>query len=264
MSFPFQEKKLHFCRKILANKTLHFPTIESTNRWLLEEINHCGTIISSDFQKEGKGRLGRSWEGKPKQSLMFSVLYRFKPEFFSVLSLVAGCALCSALRKIVLQPIYLKWPNDLLVGNKKIGGILCEAQPQKKIIVIGAGINVLQKNADFSPQIYKKASSLKIETGKNFNIFSLLEKCTLALDKILIRLERGEKKQILQEWEKMASPARNIVYQKTIFQPNKSQTQNITAKIEGIDYNNGSLLVRTKDGKKVSLFSGEITIKDFV
>ena len=94
MSFPFQEKKLHFCRKILANKTLHFPTIESTNRWLLEEINHCGTIISSDYQKEGKGRLGRSWEGNclPKQSLIFLFFIGLK-EFFSVLSLVAGCAL---------------------------------------------------------------------------------------------------------------------------------------------------------------------------
>ena len=263
MSLPFQEKKLRFCRKILANKTLHFTTIESTNRWLLERINPCGTIISSDYQKEGRGRLGRNWEGKTKQSLIFSVLYKFRPEVFSVLSLVVGCALCSALRKIVPHPIYLKWPNDLLIGNKKIGGILCEAQPQKKIIVIGAGINVLQKSTDFSPQIYKKASSLKIETGKNFSIFSLLEKCTLALDQILIRLEKEEKKQILQEWEKMASPAKNIIYQKTIFQKNKSQTQNITATIEGIDYNNGSLLVRTKDDKKVSLFSGEISIKNF-
>ena len=61
----------------------------------------------------------------------------------------------------------------------------------------------------------------------------------------------------------MASPAKNIIYQKTIFQKNKSQTQNITATIEGIDYNNGSLLVRTKDDKKVSLFSGEISIKNF-
>ena len=213
MSFLFQEKRLQFRRKILANYTLHFPVIDSTNRWLLEKLPACGTIISSDYQNTGKGRLGRNWEGKPKQSLMFSVLYRYKTETFSILSLAVGVALCLVLRKtenrkVGDRKICLKWPNDLLIENKKIGGILCESQPQKKIVVIGAGINVLQKKTDFSPQIYKKASSLKIETNKDFDRFQLLEECTLELDRILQRLEKGEKKKILQEWEKMAVAAK--------------------------------------------------------
>ena len=213
MSFLFQEKRLQFHRKILANYTLHFPVIDSTNRWLLEKLPACGTIISSDYQNTGKGRLGRNWEGKPKQSLMFSVLYRYKTETFSILSLAVGVALCLVLRKTETRKvgdrkICLKWPNDLLIENKKIGGILCESQPQKKIVVIGAGINVLQKKTDFSPQICKKASSLKIETNKDFDRFQLLEECTLELDRILQRLEKGEKKKILQEWEKMAVAAK--------------------------------------------------------
>ncbi len=262
MPFLYQEKKLRFHRKTLANQTLHFPTIDSTNRWLLEKTNPCGTIISSDYQKGGKGRLGRSWEGKAKQSLIFSVVYHYQPNIFSILSLAVGCALCKCLRKISSSKICLKWPNDLLIGNKKIGGILCESKPHEKIVVIGSGINILQKSTDFSPQIYKKASSLKIETDKNYDTFQLLEECTLELDKVLGRLENGEKKQILQEWESMATSAKTIQYLQSSHQE-KSSPKKITAKIEGIDYTNGNLLVRTEEGEKMSLFSGEISIKSF-
>ena len=255
-NLKYKKIKLAFKRSLLTNYCLHFESIDSTNDWLK---NHptAGLIISTNYQSQGKGRLGRTWQAKPRRSLMFSTLYQIKQESFfaPILSLVAAVAICRTLHNLEIKEVCLKWPNDLLVGKKKLGGILCENLVQKKMVVIGMGINVNQSEIDFAPELRQQASSLKIVKNKNFVILHLLEQTTLELDKLLLDLEKGRQRAILEEWQSYAMPMKKIIYQQA--------TEFIEAKIEGIDYNNGNLLVITEKGERKQLCSGEITIKQY-
>lgn len=256
MNQNYSKKQLSFSRKILTNFCYHFQEIDSTNRWLAEQKNlPNGLIVSTDYQTQGKGRLGKSWQAKPKQSLMFSAMYKYKKKLFPIttLSLAIAVAVCRSFNKYEVANICLKWPNDLLINNQKIGGILCENVSQK--VVFGIGINLHQTAADFPKALKLKATSLKLATTKSFDNFELLEKISLEIDKILLELETGKQISILQEWEVYASPSKTIIYQ------NKKKIRE--AVILGLNYQNGHLKVLNQDGSKNELFSGEITIKKF-
>ncbi len=105
-----------------------------------------GTLVVAETQTAGRGRLGREWLSEPGQGLLFSFLARpaLPPEVMVTLPLVAGCAVTMALRDQGFEA-GLKWPNDVLIGERKVCGILCEAQTSSKGIegiVVGVGINV--------------------------------------------------------------------------------------------------------------------------
>lgn len=105
----------------------------------------AGTLVLSEVQTQGRGRLGRSWLSLPGQGLLFSILTRptFPPEIAATLSLVAGLAVAETFRRRGVNA-GLKWPNDILIGERKLCGILCEAQTSAKGIegiIIGIGIN---------------------------------------------------------------------------------------------------------------------------
>jgi BirA family biotin operon repressor/biotin-[acetyl-CoA-carboxylase] ligase len=257
-NFSFEEKKLAGFRKILQNSCFFFPKIDSTNGWLIakQEKLEQGAIISTDFQTLGKGRLGRSWQAKSGLSLMFSVLYRplngFPTQF---VSLSAAVAICDAFYHLGIQNISLKWPNDILYGQKKIGGILCEVFSD--FLVIGIGINNLQESADFPEYLQKQASSLRIATGKKWSSFLLLERCTLQLDQVLQLLERKEPQEILKAWEGYCSPYKNITY------TNPKTKEKRAGVIKGLNRENGNLLVLCENQKIENLSAGEITIQEF-
>jgi BirA family biotin operon repressor/biotin-[acetyl-CoA-carboxylase] ligase len=104
-----------------------------------------GTVVISEVQSAGRGRLGRSWLAEPGQGLLFSFLVRpsLPPEIAVTLPLVAGVAVTLALRELGCEA-GLKWPNDVLIGERKVCGILCEAQTSVQGIegiIIGIGIN---------------------------------------------------------------------------------------------------------------------------
>lgn len=104
-----------------------------------------GTLVVSEIQSKGRGRLGRTWLSEPGQGLLFSFLARptLPPEVAATLSLVAGLAVALTLRELGC-PAGVKWPNDILIDDRKVCGILCEAQTSARGIegiIIGIGIN---------------------------------------------------------------------------------------------------------------------------
>lgn len=123
-------------------------TCTGTNDRLLELAEAGapeGTLVLSEVQTQGRGRLGRSWVSLPGQGLLFSLLTRptFPPEIAATLPLVAGVAVAETFRRRGIE-VGLKWPNDILIGDRKLCGILCEAQTSAKGIegiIIGIGIN---------------------------------------------------------------------------------------------------------------------------
>lgn len=151
--------------------TLHIEdSVDSTNNWakrLAEDGAPHGTVTIADEQTAGKGRRGRSWVTPKGAAAAFSLLLRpdMPPERASMLTLVKGLSVAQAISSLYNLDARIKWPNDVVVSNKKICGILTEMSAQVdyiNYIVIGTGINTNLKQ--FPEEICDKATSLLIET----------------------------------------------------------------------------------------------------
>lgn len=150
---------------------LTFDTLDSTNSYLKRNgkyLDHF-TVVQANHQEQGKGRLGRSWQDQGN-SLLFSILLKEKiePERVPLLSLLAGASVVLTLEHYGLTPL-VKWPNDTLVSEKKISGILTEAVSEGEDIfyIVGIGINLNQK--EFEGELSQKATSLFLLTKKEYN-----------------------------------------------------------------------------------------------
>ncbi len=151
-------------------------TVESTNdvAWdALAEGAPDGAAVVADTQTRGRGRDGRAWHGADGRGLALSVLLHLGCERgpAGTLPLVAGLALAEALARLGVAT-RLKWPNDLLVGERKLSGILVESrrvpgalreQLAGDVAVVGVGVNVSQSEADFPPELAGRATSLALE-----------------------------------------------------------------------------------------------------
>ena len=159
--------------KTLGQVIEYYTQLDSTNEeaWeMIDEGVKSGTVIITDRQLSGKGRNGTKWQSKANRSLTFSVV--IKPNNLSgsmsgVFPLLTGVAIVRALQDMHIDG-GLKWPNDIMVKGKKLGGILCESRIQGKSIkwvVIGIGINVNETADDFENDISLSATSLYLEVG---------------------------------------------------------------------------------------------------
>jgi BirA family biotin operon repressor/biotin-[acetyl-CoA-carboxylase] ligase len=157
---------------VFAGSLHHFPTIDSTNTYALEQARkgapHGGCFVA-DEQTAGRGRSDHSWESRAGEGLYLSVLLR--PGIATAdlvwLPLLAGLAAHRAIHEVTALDVDLRWPNDLLIGNRKTGGILVEAQTEADratAAVIGIGINLHQRR--FPSGLSTDPTSLDLETGR--------------------------------------------------------------------------------------------------
>jgi len=176
--FVMSEFKDKLLTEFMGKQVLFYPCLKSTNeqaKLLLKEGELPeGTVIIAGQQREGKGRRGKYWES-PSGGLWFSLVNRPKLALQEIvlLSLVYAVAVASALEKIAGIKIELKWPNDLFIKEKKIGGILLELRGEleaAEYLITGVGVNVNMDKKDFSPEIAMKISSLFNETGRQYSL----------------------------------------------------------------------------------------------
>ncbi len=130
-----------------------------------------GLVIRAISQTTGRGRRGRSWFSPPGSGLYFSILFRAggEAENSPLLTLLLGVAAAEGLMEATGLRVGLKWPNDLRVNGKKIGGILCEylSPPnQPPAVVAGLGVNLTTREADFPPELRESASSVLLSGGR--------------------------------------------------------------------------------------------------
>jgi BirA family biotin operon repressor/biotin-[acetyl-CoA-carboxylase] ligase len=181
-----------------AAKINHFTTIDSTNIRGVEAATADapdGTVFIADEQTAGRGRGGHSWHSAAGDGLYISAIVRPNIALAEALwlSLATGLAAQSAIDKTAKLHSDLRWPNDLLLGTKKCGGILVETASfpgtpaQLRYAVIGIGINV--NHASFPAELRDLATSLRIESGAIVSRESLLANLLLALDSEIIALE---------------------------------------------------------------------------
>jgi BirA family biotin operon repressor/biotin-[acetyl-CoA-carboxylase] ligase len=137
----------------------------STQR-LLGDDDPEGAVAVADVQTEGRGRLGRRWLAPPGTSLLVSILLRpeVEPARLPELSVVAGRACADAIADVTDLEPEVKFPNDVLLGGRKVAGILAEASEGR--LVLGVGVNVTQEPGKLPPDARTPATSLAIETDR--------------------------------------------------------------------------------------------------
>ena len=175
-----------------------FPEIDSTNRYLLDEARAGapeGVVAVADHQTAGRGRLGRSWEAPPGASLLVSVLLRprLAPEQLHLVTAAVALAAVVACRQEADVVPDLKWPNDLHAGDRKLAGVLAEAdlRPDGAAVVAGIGLNV-NWPAELPPGLADIATSLDRVAGRPVDRASLLVRLLLALEDRYAALDAAE------------------------------------------------------------------------
>ena len=168
----------------------YFDEIESTNvetKALANSGAPEGTVVIAECQTAGRGRLGRRWVSPAGKGLLFSVLLRptLPMEEAHLLTLVAAAAAATAIEALSGAAVKIKWPNDLFIGDRKVGGILMEVsgeQDEVDWVVVGIGVNVNTEYSELPVALRRTATSLKMVTGHEVDRSDLLASLLLALE----------------------------------------------------------------------------------
>ncbi len=178
---------------------MHFPDLPSTNAYAQELLSKSrpseGTVIITDHQTAGRGQIGSKWQSEQGKNLTLSlILY---PKFIAAKDqFILSQAIALGVRNFVSQycasPVYVKWPNDVYVENRKIAGILIQNTLSGKLLqstIAGMGININQTVFD---QTITRATSLRKETKTNFSIPDLLPVLLQSIEVQYLKLKNGQ------------------------------------------------------------------------
>ena len=186
-------------KKISFDMT-YYPRTESTNDdiWELYNEDKKNThFVITDNQTIGRGRLNTSWESTPNKSITCSFLLNqvFEEKKMSLNSILIPLAMINGIKKFTDINLEIKWPNDIIYNNKKLGGILIESK--KKLLNIGIGLNVNENIEDFSTELSNQVTSLNIIIGHPIQREPLLASIFTELDRLI---EQCNSDKIINEW----------------------------------------------------------------
>lgn len=223
-----------------------FSQLDSTNGEALSGCWPEATVIASDCQKAGRGRLGRTWLSPPGQNLYFSlVLYpRLSRAHWGGLSLAAGVGAARCLDQLGVA-VNLKWPNDLLWQGRKLAGILLEARDDK--LVVGMGLNVNQTR--FPAQL--PATSLSLATGKSWRRDYLLALLAGEIFRFCSLWGQGQQQEIITYWKE---------YDIILGQEISVLRGRETLRGKAVNLSPGGGLILESQGVRHLLNSGEVSI----
>ena len=159
-----------------------FEELCTSTQRLLRDDDPEGAVAVAEEQSEGRGRLGRVWHAPPRTSVLVSVLLRpeIEPSRLPELSLVAGGAVAEAIADVTGIDPAIKFPNDVLVGGKKVAGILAESSEGR--VVLGVGVNANQTAEELPVDAQTPPTSLRIELGEPVDRAELLAAILLLLE----------------------------------------------------------------------------------
>ena len=240
---------------VIGKNVMTYNSLDSTNR-LLMELAHKnspeGTVIFAEEQSRGRGRLSRSWVSPKGKGLYFSILLRpnMKIDHMPKLTLLAAVAIIEALHPHK-KGIGIRWPNDIVIGHRKLGGILTEMNTesdQLRSVVVGIGLNVHKGNKPLP----NEGVSLEEATGHVWNRLDLACSILQKLEKHYELLKKGNDKLLTQGWEK-----HSILAGKRVTATTAQGTMRGTAM--GIDAT-GALWIREDSGLQTRLTSADLQL----
>ncbi len=249
--------------KILGRKIIYLDTVDSTNsegrRRFTPEGE--GIVILSEQQTAGRGRLGREWTSPRNKGIWMSILLKpdQPPDRIPRLTMVGAAAVCLALE--IVEPslgtkVQIKWPNDLLLGEKKVGGILTEMQVsggKAQSVVLGIGLNVSLEEDDFPSELLMKATSLYLGTGRAYDREIIIAEILNSFEPLYQEFSGGSiAKSLTICRQRSAVIGRNVIL----------VNKGIVEEAEVLDLGpQGELVVKLAKGDIASVVSGEISLR---
>jgi BirA family transcriptional regulator, biotin operon repressor / biotin---[acetyl-CoA-carboxylase] ligase len=245
--------------RIIGRNLYHFYDVDSTNSFAARLISHGrrlpeGTVIIAESQTAGRGRLGRSWYSEREAGMYFSMVLfpKVPPSLAPLFTLASAVAMHNAAERYSGLDVDIKWPNDLLIGGKKICGILSEIQAEVdlvKTMIIGVGLNA---NQDRLPEdIAGRATSLRVASGRIQSRIEILLEFFEEFENIYLDFERKGPRGIIDQWSRFSSFANG----------RKIEIHDGVRKISGVTRGLnplGALRIEQKGGRIEEVYSGDV------
>ena len=242
---------------MIGSPHIALETTDSTNiraRGLIREGATEGTVVTATHQTSGRGRKDRRWIDRPGQNLLASYLLKpwREPEEWGGVPLLAGLAVQRALRKFAPLDLHLKWPNDVLVENRKIGGILAESVTIEGATWIITGIGVNLNQTEFEGSFRQPPTSLLLESGRQCDPEDMLTALSKEFDAVFGLWREQGNPPILDLWKQQTRMlgARIVI---------EEEGRMRTATAAGLS-REGALIVRTDEGTTEEIFAGDVSI----
>ncbi len=249
---------------LVGRELICLESVDSTNTYLKKRALSGmpdGTVVTADFQTGGRGRMDRAFQNPSGKLVALSVLLR--PEVpldrLTCVTAQTAVALCGAVEEVCGIRPQIKWTNDLVIGRKKLCGILTEMalegeSGRLQYLVIGAGVNVHQMPEDFGPELGEIAVSLDMVLDRPVSRPALAAAEIRALDRLYADICRGDTRRYLDDYR------RDCVTLGRVVQLISADGRRETARALDIDDEFG-LVVRLEDGSKRTVRTGEVSVR---
>ncbi len=245
--------------KIFGSQIHSYRSLKSTNDLAADLAEHGapeGTLVTSEEQTKGRGRLGRHWHSPPGTGIYVSIVLRpaIPPERAPGISVLTALALADTLAARFPKVVAIKWPNDVLISGRKVAGILTELNAERgqiNYVIVGVGINANQKRDDFPEDLRDRATSLRIAGRRVVNRPELLRE-------FLHRFEReylGYQKDGLKRSHSRLKKYSSLLGQEVTLDSAGHRVQGIA-----IDITADGALVLDCEGKRRIVSAGEVTV----
>ncbi|PIU42344.1 MAG: biotin--[acetyl-CoA-carboxylase] ligase [Candidatus Omnitrophica bacterium CG07_land_8_20_14_0_80_42_15] len=249
-----EELKIGLNTKIIGKRIFSYASVDSTNAIaykFAEDGFEEGTVVVAEAQTKGKGRLGRTWISPKEAGIYFSFILRpdILPSEVSKITLLSAVAVTKAIREVSGLNAVIRWPNDVLIDNKKVCGILTEMKAEQDKIdfmIIGIGINVNTQKADLP----EEATSLKEEIGGDVQRIMLAKAVLEHFEHYYVLCMKKGFEPIINEWHKFSAMLGSRV--KVICHDKEIQGQ-----VQDID-ESGALVIRLDNGLMERIFTGDV------
>ncbi|MDD4980174.1 MAG: biotin--[acetyl-CoA-carboxylase] ligase [Candidatus Omnitrophica bacterium] len=240
--------------KFVGKKIRYFDTVSSTMDVALQsgiEGSGEGTLILAETQTKGRGRLGREWFSPKYKGIYFSLI--LKPKILlnqtPLLTLMAAVSICEAIKEKIALTCQIKWPNDILLHHKKIGGILTELNAEadlSRFVAIGIGLNV---NND-KKTLLAGATSLKEQVREEVNRPDLLREILHKIEENYLIFQKQGSRHIIDKWREW-----NVSLGRRV----RVACQKIHIEGQALDIDtDGGLLIRDDSGLVQKVMSGDV------
>ncbi len=258
-TFSLRAIKAHLGTQLLGKKIHVFDELDSTNLEayrMAREGGEEGEVVVADRQLRGKGRLDRPWLSPPGVNLYVSIILRppIAVQNAPLITLMAAVATAKAAKGISgLQP-RIKWPNDLLINNKKVAGLLNELKSKAgevDFVILGIGINVNMTLEMIPEEMRPIATSLREELGYDISRVEFLSALLREVEGEYQAFLTGETERIYRQWEELSQMVGKVVEMKSFHEV-------IRGRVKGID-SDGSLLLSVPDGSEKRVIAGDIS-----
>jgi BirA family biotin operon repressor/biotin-[acetyl-CoA-carboxylase] ligase len=246
-------------KQVIGGRMRYFEHIPSTNavgKQLCTEgdpKNLHGTVIIAEEQTGGVGRMGRAWIS-PAGGIWITII--LKPhvpiDHIFMITMAGSVAIARAIRKEFELGALIKWPNDIFIGKKKIGGLLLEMSAEADTVhycLLGIGIDVNNPVKDFAADLQRDITSISAEVGHEVDRAAFLARILKEFENRYALVESGEYETITQEWKSLSATLENRVQIRTLRNSFEGEAIDID------EY--GALIVRKDSGKLERVIAGD-------